>query len=286
MRRLKGRILMELEKSTLHIGLEKPVRLLHVTDSHIGLVDERDNERKRALAARLSTPEKAMYLEEHIAYAKAHCDLLVHTGDLMDFVSHANVEKARQIVADEDFFFIAGNHDYSQYVGEAWEDNAYRMNSYMEMGYGLGVPMFFNAKTVGGVNIVGIDNSYYQFEDWQLWRLQREVEKGLPIILALHDPLFEESLFQYHLVRVPNDCTYLVGCDEEHLLCYNEFRAVQQRPTEATLRFIDYVKHEPLIKAILTGHLHFNYTSMITDTLSQFVTGGGYDGIARELTIV
>ncbi len=286
MRRLKGRILMELEKTTLHIGLEKPVRLLHVTDSHIGLVDERDNERKRALAARLSTPEKAMYLEEHIAYAKAHCDLLVHTGDLMDFVSHANVEKARQIVADEDFFFIAGNHDYSQYVGEAWEDNAYRMNSYMEMGYGLGVPMFFNAKTVGGVNIVGIDNSYYQFEDWQLWRLQREVEKGLPIILAFHDPLFEESLFQYHLVRVPNDCTYLVGCDEEHLLYYNEFRALQQRPTEATLRFIDYVKHEPLIKAILTGHLHFNYMSMITDTLSQFVTGGGYDGIARELTIV
>ena len=241
---------MQLEKTTLHIGLEKPVRLLHVTDSHIGLV------------------------------------LLVHTGDLMDFVSHANVETARQIVADEDFFFIAGNHDYSQYVGEAWEDNAYRMNSYMEMGYGLGVPMFFNAKTVGGVNIVGIDNSYYQFEDWQLWRLQREVKKGLPIILAFHDPLFEESLFQYHLVRVPNDCTYLVGCDEEHLLYYNEFRAVQQRPTEATLRFIDYVKHEPLIKAILTGHLHFNYTSMITDTLPQFVTGGGYDGIARELTIV
>ncbi len=220
---MKGRFLMQLEKTTLHIGLEKPVRLLHVTDSHIGLADERDNERKRALAARLSTPEKALYLEEHIAYAKAHCDLLVHTGDLMDFVSHANVEKARQIVADEDFFFIAGNHDYSQYVGEAWEDNAYRMNSYMEMGYGLGVP---------------------------------------------------------------NDCTYLVGCDEEHLLYYNEFRAVQQRPTEATLRFIDYVKHEPLIKAILTGHLHFNYTSMITDTLPQYVTGGGYDGIAREVTII
>ncbi len=277
---------MQLIKSTVKIGLEKPLRLLHVTDSHVALADERDDERKHELAKRLGDPDKEKYLYEHIAYAEEHCDLLVHTGDLTDFVSHANTDFAREILKNEKIFYIAGNHEYSQYVGEAWEDNAYRMNSYMQMGYGLGVPMFFNARTVGGVNIVGIDNSYYQFEDWQLWRLQREVEKGLPIILAFHDPLFEESLFQYHRARVPNDCTYLVGCDEEHLLCYNEFRAVQQRPTEATLRFIDYVKHEPLIKAILTGHLHFSFESMLTPTLPQFVTGGAYEGVARELTIL
>ena len=115
---------MQLEKTTLRIGLEKPVRLLHVTDSHLGLVDDRDNERKQALAARFSSNDRNVYLQEHIAYAKEHCDLLVHTGDLIDYVSHANVEKAREIVADEHVFFIAGNHEYSQYVGEAWEDNA------------------------------------------------------------------------------------------------------------------------------------------------------------------
>ena len=278
---------MKLVKSTLTIGLEKPVKLLHVTHSHIALADERDNERKHALAKRLGDPNKQKYLYEHIAYAEENCDLLVHTGDLMDFVSHANVDFAREIVKREGFFFIAGNHDYSQYVGEAWEDNAYRMNSYMEMGYGLGVPMFFNSRTVGGVNIVGIDNSYYLFEDWHLWRLKREVEKGLPIILAFHDPLFEESLFNYHFERNPNEpCTYVVGCDEEHLLRYSEFRAVQQRPDAPTLRFIDYVKKEPLIKAILSGHLHFNFESKLTDTLVQYVTGGAYEGVARELTIV
>ena len=277
---------MKLIRSTIQIGLEKPVKLLHVTDTHLGLVDARDDARKHELARRLSTPEKEQYLYEHIAYAKERCDLLVHTGDLMDFVSHANVDKAREIVADDRFFFIAGNHDYSQYVGEAWEDNAYRMNSYMQMGYGLGVPMFFNARTVGGVNIVGIDNSYYLFEDWHIWRLKKEAEKGLPIILAFHDPLFEESLFAYHRKISPEACTYLVGCDEEHLLVYDEFRAVQQRPNEATLRMIDYIRHEPLIKAILTGHLHFNYESMLTDTLPQFVTGGAYEGFARELTIL
>ena len=277
---------MELIQSTLHIGLDNPVKLLHVTDSHIGFADERDDERKHALAARLSSPERAAHLDEQIAYAKEHCDLLVHTGDLIDFVSAANIEKAREVLADDHIFFIAGNHEYSQYVGEAWEDLPYRMNSYMQMNCDLGVPVFFNARVVGGVNIVGIDNSYYHFADWQLWRLKREVEKGLPIILAFHDPLFEQSLYDYHLKTVPERCTYLVGCDEEHLLCYSEFRAVQQRPDEPTLRMIDYIKHEPLIKAILTGHLHFSFESNLTDALPQYVTGVGYGGIARELTIL
>ena len=276
---------MQLIESALEIGLEKPVKLLHVTDSHIALADERDNERKKALAKRLGDPDKEKYLIEHIAYAEKNCDLLVHTGDLMDFVSHANVDYAREIVKKDRFFFIAGNHDYSQYVGEAWEDNAYRMNSYMQMGYGLGVPMFFNNRIVGGVNIVGVDNSYYQFEDWHLWRLRREVAKGLPVILAFHDPLFEQSLYDYHMKRLPHEPTYLVGCDEEHLLPYSEFRAVQQRPDAPTLRMIEYIKNEPAIKAILTGHLHFNYESYLTDRLPQFVTGGAYEGCAREITL-
>ncbi len=277
---------MELLKNTVEIGLEKPVKLLHVTDTHLALADDSDNERKHELAKRRNNPDIERYLAEQIDYAKTSCDLLVHTGDLMDFVSHANVERAREILKNEGIFFIAGNHDYSQYVGEAWEDNAYRMNSYMQMGFGLGVPMFFSSREVGGVNIVGIDNSYYRFASWQIWRLKKEAEKGLPIVLAFHDPLFEESLYEYHKERIPEDCTYLVGCDEEHLLSYSEFRAVQQRPDEPTLEMIDYIKSEPLIKLILTGHLHFSFESNITDSLPQFVTGGAYDGIAREVTLV
>ena len=216
---------MKLEKSTINIGLDKPVKLLHVTDSHLTLTDERDDERKRALSGRMGEGT-AEYLYEQIEYAKENCDLLVHTGDLMDFVSAANVDFARKILTDDKIFFIAGNHDYSQYVGEAWEDKAYRMNSYMAMGYGLGVPMFFNSRTVGGVNIVGIDNSYYLFEEWQIWRLKREIEKGFPVILVFHDPLFEQSIYDYHIALHPAAPTYLVGCDEEHLLPYNKFRAV------------------------------------------------------------
>ena len=277
---------MKLERISVKIGLEKPVKLLHVTDTHLDFADARDDEKKRALAGRMGHPDKESVFEEQIAFARSSCDLLVHTGDLIDFVSVPNVEKARALLKDEKIFFIAGNHDYSQYVGEAWEDNAYRMNSYMKMGYGFGVPMFWNTRAVGGVNVIGIDNSYYQFEDWHLWRLKREAEKGLPMVLAFHDPIFEKSLYEEHMRRQPGGCTYLVGCDEEHLLPYDEFRAVQQRPTDATMRVIDYIKSEPLIKVILTGHLHFPFVSNLTDSLVQIVTGGGFCGDATEVTLV
>lgn len=277
---------MQLLKNTLNIGLERPLKILHVTDSHIAYADERDNERKHALAQRLGDPKKEAYFFEHLAYAKEHCDLMVHTGDLIDFTSQANFDFARKVLAEEKVFFTAGNHEFSQYVGEAYEDRAYKMNSYNEMRPGLGAPLFFNARTVGGVNFVGIDDSYHQFEPWQLTRLKKELAKGLPIILCLHVPLFEQSLYDYHVSRSgPGTSSYLLGCDEDHLPD-DEWRAIEIRPRGITEEMAAFIISQSQIKAVLAGHIHFSFESSLAPGLPQFVTGGGYDGIARELTIL
>ena len=34
---------MNIEKSTLEIGLDKPLRILHITDNHLPLYDENDS---------------------------------------------------------------------------------------------------------------------------------------------------------------------------------------------------------------------------------------------------
>ena len=41
--------MLNLVKSSLKIGVEKPIKLLHVTDTHISDTDERDDERKRCI---------------------------------------------------------------------------------------------------------------------------------------------------------------------------------------------------------------------------------------------
>ena len=212
---------------------------------------------------------------------------MVHTGDLFDFTSQANFDFARKVLAEEKVFFIAGNHEFSQYVGEAYEDRAYKMNSMREMlPEGLGVPLFFNSRIVGGVNFVAIDDSYHQFEPWQLVRFKKELAKGLPIILCLHVPLFEQSLYDYHVERSgPGTSSYLLGCDEDHLPD-DEWRAIEIRPRGITMEMAAFIRAQPLIKAVLAGHIHFNFVSDLAPEMPQFVTGGGYEGIARELTIL
>ena len=114
----------------IEIGLPKPLRFLHATDNHLSLADERDNERKRKLAAARhkafvgDTNRIQENLDEMVDYCSRNCDLLLHTGDLIDFVSYKNVEVGKSYLDRTDYFMCAGNHEFSQYVGEAWEDEA------------------------------------------------------------------------------------------------------------------------------------------------------------------
>ena len=279
--------MLDIIKTTIDIGLKKPLKALHVTDSHLPLSDKRDNAFIQSIAARRSArlSETLANLDEEIAYANENCDLLIHTGDLIDFASHANIEYAAKVLRSEKLLFIAGNHEYL--VERGHEDNAYRLNSYLTMGLdALGVNMFFTSRAVGGVNFVGLDDAYHQVEDWQTEKLRREVEKGLPVMLFVHAPLFEQRLFEKSVEYWKDGSAYLVGCDEAHLDPYPEILAATQRPTDATRRFVDYVNSERRIKAVLAGHVHFSFESRLPGGAMQYVTGRGHEGVAREIVIV
>ncbi|MBO7608640.1 MAG: hypothetical protein J6S96_00355, partial [Muribaculaceae bacterium] len=66
-------------------------------------------------------------------YAKEHDLMLLHTGDLIDFVSEANLDAAARHYLEGDWFVSSGNHEFSQYVGEAKEDEAYKQQSYQKV---------------------------------------------------------------------------------------------------------------------------------------------------------
>ena len=235
----------------IEIGLPKPLRFLHATDNHLSLADERDNERKRKLAAARhkafvgDTNRIQENLDEMVDYCSRNCDLLLHTGDLIDFVSYKNVEVGKSYLDRTDYFMCAGNHEFSQYVGEAWEDEAYKYQSFNLVQTMTKYDLEFASRVVGGVNLVGVDNGYYYFLWSQLAALKAEVAKGLPILLLMHNPIYF-----------------------------------------ATNEFIDYVKNEPLIKAFITGHLHFNYEGELVPGKMQYVTGGGFRGDARLIEVV
>ena len=82
----------------LEVGLEKPVRILQITDVHLSFADERDSEYNRNLAvSRVETFSKeggrppytpSEYFEEAVRVAEETDSLLVLTGDVIDIQTH------------------------------------------------------------------------------------------------------------------------------------------------------------------------------------------------------
>ncbi|MBE6653528.1 MAG: metallophosphoesterase [Ruminococcaceae bacterium] len=265
---------MELIRTTVTIGLAEPVRVLHFSDTHLTRADLRDGERKVKLAdARFECFKNA---EEVLQFAAANAMALelpiLHTGDLCDFVSQANIEAARAFTDEYDVFMVAGNHEFSLYVGEAWEDEAYRNQSLAAVQSAHKNNIRMDSRIIGGVNFVALDNGYYLFDREQLEFLKAQAALGLPIVLMCHVPLYDPALYDFELKRVPG-CAYLCGVPEEKMAHYDEYRFRQQRADAVTLETLDYVAREPLVKAILTGHLHINHEASYAGRMPQIFTG-------------
>ena len=263
---------MSIIETKLNVGAVAPFRVLHLTDTHLVRADLRDGERK----VRLSRERSPIFpqAEETLSYAaevasKENLPIL-HTGDLIDFVSVANLEAVKRFTDENDCFMAAGNHEFSLYVGEAKEDAAYRNQSLGAVQSVFHNDIRASARVIGGVNFVALDNGYYLFERAQLEFLQAEVQRGLPVVLLLHNPLYEPQL--YDLMMQKGSCAYLVAVPEELMQGYSAHRFEQQRADEATLQTVEYIHREAQIKAILAGHLHFNYEGVVGERIPQIIT--------------
>lgn len=259
--------------TALEIGAE--AHFLHAGDTHLTFADGRDDERKNLLAAKRAKvfPTAESDFEEIIATSRKEKLPICHTGDLIDFVSEKNLDAARRFASECDMLFSAGNHEFSLYVGEAWEDEAYRNKSLAKVNAAFACDVRFSSRVIGGVNCVAIDNSYYLFDAEQLEKLKRETEKGLPTVLFMHTPLYERKLYDVMMERA--ECAYLCGVPEELMKFYSENRYRQQLADDITLETIDFIKNCQNVKAIFAGHNHFDYEGYVTETLPQFITGIG-----------
>lgn len=277
---------LQVLKTELNIGLPSPVKLLHVTDTHIAYADpERPCGRQARFDGEIED-QTANYFEQSLAYAKEQNLTMLHTGDLLDFLSRRSFDYIDEKLQNVDYIYAAGNHDYCHWVGEAKEDNAYKWENMKISAPHFKSNLWFDSRVIGGLNIVTLDNSYYRISDGQLEMLRAEAAKGLPILLCMHNPLFTQNLADLILGHNPNSDLAVVAAPRDYLYRYNDHRFLQQVPDDATLRAVDYIKTEPMIKALITGHLHLNFEDTLDNGVPQIITHGTYAGYVRELTIL
>ena len=291
--------LNEIRKITIPVGATTPFSALHVSDSHLTRTDERDNQRKAELAQgrKKIFPQAEENFDASIEYARKNGLLLLHTGDLIDFVSHANLDYVKQKLKGVNCLISAGNHEYSQYVGEAKEDEAYKAQSFDKVQASYPNNLRFDSRIINGVNFVAIDDVYYNFTKEHKELMKEEIKKGLPIVMICHVPLYTPELYAIMMHQNKGRCAYVTGAPLELTQTYEQDpnrppheqwrnRSVQQQSDKETLDFIKWLKKQPLLKAIICGHLHLFYQGTFSPTAMQYIVGAGYEGQAYEIKFI
>lgn len=255
------------KKVQLHFGLEKPVRILHLTDAHIVLAYENECEENKAFAVwrqpvfDVSGETPSRLMEMGLEYGKEF-DCTVVTGDVVDNYSAANYDEMRRIFAGKDYMFTVGNHEYLQPVRHKTRTHEHldgKREVWDEMQSIFPNDIGFDSRIVGGVNIITADNAQMAWTQWQYDRFREEVAKGYPILIFTHCPVYYATpTYHGHMVKY--------GHTEEQIQLAYEVN--------------DYLLREPLIKGFFAGHCHL-YQDQPYGGKPCYLTGALFQ---RELT--
>ncbi len=286
---------MNIRSIELNIGVKEPFTVLHATDNHLCLADLRDDERKvqlgisRANAFTGGHPERlTQCAEELFALAKEKGETIIYTGDFIDFVSVANLEYAKKLFSDADVFMAAGNHEYSLYVGEAWEDEAYKKQSFDDVLAAFPCNnIWYDERIIGGVKFVAIDNNYYYIMPEQFERFRAACSDGMPVILCVHTPLYSRNTYENEMrgKDVTKGLPFLMGTPAELLDKTSNGGAKRQYPDSLTLEFLKFCCETPNLKAVIAGHTHAYAETVLDSGIPQIIACLGCSGEINEITI-
>ncbi len=256
---------------------------MHITDTHVNCPDETDEERLITLAAKRKNryPFSENILSDIENFAKKENILPVITGDMTDCFSNGSAKKIKEFTDNTNCLFTAGNHDFRIFGGMEYDVPSSREKNLDAVSSLYKNDIRFFSKVINGVNIVGIDNGYYRFEEFQFELLKNEIKKGLPVILAMHVPLYTAECFDL-MITEKRKYASLVCVPEEKMNIYPPERREQQKEDKITRKMYDYILSQDLIKLIICGHIHKNFEAVLPSGVPQLITG---TNTARILTI-
>ncbi len=286
---------MNLKEIEIPVGLKTPFKALHISDTHLVRVDKRDDELKRYLAARRYTnsPWAEYFLTASIQYAKENQLQLIHTGDIYDFITEANLDLTASYFKHENWITAVGNHEFNIYLQEAHHDAAYKANSFKQVQSVYPHNIDYYAYEQNGINFVSIDNSYFYVTEEQFAFVEKEMKKDLPVILLCHIPFYTPKHCKFNMSKArPN--VALCGAPNEFTDQFNELReptystvepqaewrriSVSQKADKTTLDFTAWLKEQTALKGILSGHCHHFFIERFSPTAIQYCVGANYKG--------
>lgn len=259
----QAKLEMTVLTSEISAGATEEFTVLHASDTHLTLCDDTDTKEVQAKAKNRYKRFKKLQ-EQKLDYvatlAKENDYLVVHTGDIMDFTTDANIARTKAFIEETGCLYVPGNHEMEN------------ITDYYREKLAAASPrdLSFFAEEVHGVVFVGIDNTDHKMTEEQLNKLKEVVETGKPIILLVHVPLFTKELYDVSILD--DGSAYLMAVPEELMKSYPAMRYEMQKADEVTYQAYDYIASQKSIKGILCGHLHIDFETMV-GCVPQYVVG-------------
>ena len=263
----------------IHIGLPQPFSVLHISDTHLTAVYDDEPEYLVNFAKKRSKTfggRQEEALRDSLAWAKMNVDYVIHTGDFIDFQTRANLDIVKKVFGEGNALAAClGNHEFQRRIpGETIDESSIAgLRKYGALSMKLLADTFpfdisLQSTVVNGVNFVTLNEVAGFVTENHVARFHAEVKKGLPIVLCMHCPFFTAELARA-------SCKYWQ---------FNrKFRQDNAGPMNSyqtndpvTRDFIAYLKSEPLLKGILTGHMHLTASDRFSPTAMQYIVGGNF----------
>ncbi len=282
------------EETTIRIeGLERGVKLMHITDSHFVAWDERDPEAredadKYQALFQARTPggvDPLQIFEQALERGKeAGAECTVLTGDIIHFPSLAGVEAIEERVQalDAPYLYTLGNHDWYfphlEWNEKTREDFYPRFHRLTE-----GNPAC-QAVELGGLRLVALDNSNYQVSQGQVDFLRAQLQSGQPCLLFIHIPIHTPALLPAVMERW--EAPIMMGAEEE----WTEETRIKWRvkenheSTRACHALLTGGEFDNLA-GIFCGHVHFPHAGEFAPDRFQYVTRQGFEGGYRMVEV-
>ena len=160
---------LKIQRSVVEIGLDKPIRFLHVTDAHMDIDKS------------IGKEDHVKYFEEAMRYAKENDLRILCTGDNFKGVSDDNTAYALKHFSDERSIIIPGNHDFCGCPDNHGLDDPAYCNEYSEKLKKIyRNDIYFDSVIIDGVNFVTMQDVYYSIDAKQIALLEKKYQRVYP----------------------------------------------------------------------------------------------------------
>ena len=270
-------------------GLKKDFKILHFTDLHACALDEAEKAAMEPVRRDYIPPRQGLFgggrpypseaaLPALIRYGEEiAADLILMTGDIIDFPSEANLTLLQSCVdsCKVPVLYVTGNHDWS-YADDYHTENAaatYLTRVDAISGAADHAAIYEDDTVLVCAVDSGLDRIRPETLEAYLTAARRAKATGKALILALHVPVHAETLVE-DTVRVwRKELTIgegAFGCDDP-----------------ATMAFYNAVAVESDLApdAVIAGHVHFDHEDLFPNGTSQYITDIACDGHCRVLTL-